>query len=149
MPSPLYEESLIPLSSHPGCLCSRTVFLTENSASFSRYPQPALWPPDLYICLHLHCLHLKVQWASQIQHEQLNSWHPPQNLLLVVFPTSVNGNSNSGHPWLLLISHPTSNPTTSSVSSTFKIFRKSHPFSPPPLPLSWSSHHYPLSGFVQ
>ena len=60
------------------------------------------------------------------------------SLPLAVFPTSVAGNSNSGHPWLLVTSHPTSNPSASSVSSTFEIFQKSHPFSLLPLPLSWS-----------
>lgn len=68
----------------------------------------------------------------------------PQNLLLAVFPTSVNGNSTSGHPWLLLISNPTENPSTSSVGSTLL---QSHPCSLPPPP-PWSSHHHPLPGFV-
>lgn len=107
----LYQDALLPLRPpYPGCLYSRTMLLTEDSGSFSRYlqPGPLPCPPDL------------------------------------VFPTSVNGDSTSGHPWLLLISNPTANPSTSSVGSTLL---QSHPCSLPPPP-PWSSHHHPLPGFV-
>lgn len=88
-----------------------------------------------------NCLHRCLQTFEMLTFLKSNSWSFPQTFFYInQCQLHLSSYSSQGQDLLtyLFVSHSTVNPTASLVSSTFKIYPKTQPFSTLPLPERWS-----------